>query len=82
MMPLMRCKNRHNYVLTSITSSNNEKRCILQINPSAPQMNTLLKILKENIPIRPVVNIFMHPSYKLAKNKSIGYNHNIINSSA
>lgn len=39
-------KNGYSGILSGITPlSKNEKRCILQINPSAPQLNALFKIL-------------------------------------
>ena len=46
-------KNRHKY--------------ILQIKPTAPKLNALIKIHKDNNSIRPVINNIQAPSYKLAK---------------
>jgi hypothetical protein len=39
----------------------------MQIKPQSPTMNALIKIHKENEPIRPVVNNIQAPSYKIAK---------------
>ena len=38
-----------------------------QIRPSAPTLQALPKIHKEDIPIRPIINYRNAPAYKLAK---------------
>ena len=44
-----------------------QHKCILQIKPTAPTLNALIKIHKENNPIGPVISIIPAPSYNLAK---------------
>ena len=44
-----------------------KKPYLKQIEPTASKLNTLPKIHKENIPIRPLVNYTTAPAYKLAK---------------
>jgi len=39
----------------------------VNLNPEPPNLRGLIKIHKENTPIRPVVNFKIAPSYKLAK---------------
>lgn len=41
--------------------------CLTQIKPLAPKFNALIKLHKDNEPIRPVVNNIHAPTYKLAK---------------
>jgi hypothetical protein len=40
---------------------------LVNIKPTAPTLNALIKTHKENEPIRPVVNNTQAPSYKIAK---------------
>ena len=40
---------------------------LVNIKPTAPKLNALIKIHKENEPIRPVVNNTQAPSYKITK---------------
>jgi hypothetical protein len=40
---------------------------LIQIKSSAPKLNALFKIHKDNEPIRPVINNTHAPSYKAAK---------------
>jgi hypothetical protein len=44
-----------------------QKKHLMQIKPQPPTMNALIKIHKENEPIRPVINNIQAPSYKIAK---------------
>jgi hypothetical protein len=48
-----------------INSSNKYK--FIQIKPQAPKLNALIKLHKENLPIRPVVNYKNAPTYYTAK---------------
>ena len=43
------------------------KKYLLQIKPIAPVLNALIKLHKDNKPIRPVINNIQTPSYKPAK---------------
>jgi hypothetical protein len=49
-----------------IIDTYNRKR-LTQIKPTAPTLNALIKLHKDNEPIRPVVNNISAPTYKLAK---------------
>ena len=40
---------------------------LLQISPTLPQLKAQLKIHKEDLPMRPVVNHINSPAYKIAK---------------
>jgi len=72
-------KKGYSGVLTGVTSlSKNEKRCIFQINPSAPQLNALFKI--PEYPHQSCCCYTHAPKHKLVKNKSSEYKHNVINS--
>ena len=44
-----------------------QQKYLLQIKPIAPILNALIKIHKDNKPIRPVINNIQAPLYKLAK---------------
>lgn len=73
-------KKGYSGVITGVTSlSKNQKRCILQINSSAPQLNALFKILE--YPHQSSCCYTHAPKHKLVKDKSSEYNkHNVINS--
>jgi gas vesicle protein len=45
----------------------NQQKYLLQMKPTAPKLNALIKTNKEDKPIRPVINNIQAPSYKLAK---------------
>jgi hypothetical protein len=47
-----------------------QHKYILQVKPTAPTLKALIKIHKDNNPIRPVINSIPAPSYKLAKNRN------------
>ena len=50
------------------THNTEHKEAIPQaIRPIAPKLNTLPRIHKEKIPIRPLVNYTIAPAYKLVK---------------
>jgi hypothetical protein len=51
---------------------------IVNIKPTAPKLDALIKIHKENEPIRPVENNTQEPSYKIAKYQNKRLN-NLIN---
>jgi len=40
---------------------------VCEFNPTAPTMRGLVKLHKEDIPIRPIINWRNAPGYKLAK---------------
>jgi hypothetical protein len=69
-----------------IISSLNKFKFI-QIKPQAPKLNALIKLHKENLPIRPVVNYKNAPTYNIAKflakwlkqNLNLPYKYNINN---
>jgi hypothetical protein len=42
----------------------NQHKYLLQMKPMAPQLNALIRIHKEDKPIRPVINYVQAPSYK------------------
>ena len=44
-----------------------EKWKLVNLNPTAPTMNGLIKVHKEGTPIRPVINWRITPGYKLAQ---------------
>jgi len=46
---------------------NNHKGRLINLNPSTPILRGLIKIHKENTPVRPIVNLKNALSYKLAK---------------
>ena len=45
----------------------NQHKYLLQIKPTVPALKALIKILKDNETIRPVINNIQTPSYKLSK---------------
>jgi hypothetical protein len=45
----------------------NQHKYLLQMTPMAPQLNALIKIHKEDKPVKPVINNIRAPSYKIAK---------------
>ena len=49
---------------------NNRSRHLIQMNPSAPNLNALIKTHKEGMPIRPVINNTCAPSHKIARHIS------------
>ena len=53
------CKN--------LFKNNGTRRYLKTINPKAPQFTGLLKIHKQDTPIRPLVDFTTAPGYKLAK---------------
>jgi hypothetical protein len=59
-------KQANQAIQSSITIKNEQKWKLKSMNPTPPAINGLIKLRKENNPIRPVVNMRTSPSYKLA----------------
>jgi hypothetical protein len=51
----------------TLTIRKDERRKYINLNPSAPAIRGLLKVHKQNMPIRPVVNWQNAPAYNLTK---------------
>jgi len=49
------------------TVKQKHSKYLVNIKPTAPKLNALIKVHKENEPIRPVRNNKQAPSYKIAR---------------
>ena len=61
---------KHTLKLCKTVINNEDKWKLTNLNPQTPNLRGLIKIHKEDTPIRPVVNYTQAPAYKLAKKLS------------